>query len=136
MIAMKDGVDWRGVHPALWYKLALANEKHAQMVSNRLTVTSLRRPFLVGARLTKHTTEDPREFVLAADMRRWDLDRFGMTIEFCRWMQVSLNLGVMLEPEWLTVEQIAERGGVDAIDAHIHTQLRLPSSDIGFEFVA
>ncbi|MEE9360856.1 MAG: hypothetical protein V3U85_10275 [Hyphomicrobium sp.] len=97
-----------------------------------MVVTSLRRPYKHGSR----HSEPYDVLVTAADIRRWDLDQIGEAEDFSRWLQTALGLGVLLEPEWMTPEQVAARGGVDAIPPHIHAQLNLDPGDLGFERVA
>lgn len=136
---IKRGVDRRGVHPLIWFKLALADRQHIVLAGEELVVTSIRRPFVPGARLSRHSTEELDELVTAVDLRRWRLDELGsktnpirMTERFCRWMQQELGIGVLLEPEWMTKEQIEARGGIENIVPHIHAQLRIDPSEMGF----
>jgi len=64
--------------------------------------------------------------VTAADFRRWALDAKTTAEPFCRMLQAFYGdeLGVVLEPEWLTPEEISERGGILQIDPHVHVQLK------------
>ena len=125
---LKRGLDPEGVHSLLWGKLALADREHKIITGEPMTVTSLRRHPKPGS---KHSPE-PDVKATAADIRRWRLDALGHTEEFCSWLQKELGLGVLLEPDWMTKEQIAERGGIDNIDPHIHTQLKIAPDEIGF----
>jgi hypothetical protein len=119
-----DGVDWDGVHPLVWLWLGKLSVAHRAWTAEGITVTSLRRP--VGPRPSKHSPL-PGGLVEAADIRRWALDRTGRTERFCRELQRQHGgyLGVVLEPEWLTPAEVAERGGAGKIAPHIHLQLKL-----------
>ena len=127
---LKRGLDPEGVHPFLWGKLALADREHKILTGEEMIVMSLRRHPEPGS---KHSPEVDVK-ATAADIRRWRLDKLQATEEFCRWLQTELGLGVLLEPDWMTKEQIAARGGIDNIDPHIHTQLKIKPEDVGFEW--
>ncbi len=127
---LKRGLDPEGVHPLLWGKLALADREHQIITGEEMIVTSLRRSPELGS---KHSPEAEVK-AMAADIRRWRLDAIGLTEKFCRWLQQELGLGVLLEPDWMTKEQIAERGGIDNIDPHIHSQLKIKPGEVGFEW--
>lgn len=127
-VQLKRGVDPTHVHPLLWVKLALADREHQVQTGMELVVTSLRRP---PKPPSKHSP--PADvYCTAADLRRHRLDALDRTEKFCRWLQVHLGLGVLLEPDWMLDEQIAARGGRDAIAPHIHTQLKVEPDDLGF----
>lgn len=127
---LKHGLDPEGVHQLLWGKLALADREHQIITGEQMTITSLRRHPSPGS---KHSPETGVK-ATAADIRRWRLNAIGATEEFCRWLQKELGLGVLLEPDWMTKEQIAERGGIDKITPHIHTQLKIKPDEVGYEW--
>lgn len=121
---LADGVDVHDVHPVLWsYLGAIAREARVwHLTEAGLVVTSLRRP--AGPRPSVHSPEDGGP-VRAADLRRHAFP--GDHAErFCNHLQSLFGpeLGVVLEPEWLTPEQIAERGGLAHVEPHIHVQLK------------
>ena len=139
---IKPEVDQRGVHPRLWYAISWLDRLHHQWTGDELTVTSLRRQFELG-KVSRHAPLppinpkpflDPRQwdqfFVTAVDIRRWSLDGTGrLTAEtFCKHIQHEHGeeLGVVLEPEWLTAEEIQRRGGIYNIAKHVHLQLKQP----------
>lgn len=120
---LKADVDATGVAPELWSFLgaiavALRLETNAELV-----VTSLRRPR--SSRPSKHSPPQG-QLVTAADIRRWALDHAGLAAEFVAGLRKAYGdrLGVVLEPEELTPEEIAARGGRAAIAPHIHVQLK------------
>lgn len=117
-----DGVDARGVSPRLWMYLLIIADLHEHATGEELFVTSMRRP--PGARPSRHSPAYGRP-VAAADLRRWYLDNHKVAETFARQLQLEFNgeLGVVLEPEWLTADQIAERGGVGQIAPHLHVEL-------------
>ncbi len=125
---LKRGLDPEGVHQLLWGKLALADREYQIITGEEMDVTSLRRHPKPGS---KHSPE-PDVKATAADIRRWRLDKLGITEKFCRWLQQELGLGVLLEPDWMTKEQIAERGGIDKITPHIHAQLKIKPEEVGY----
>jgi hypothetical protein len=122
-VTILEGVDTSGVSPSLWLYLGTIAFKHRQHTGRELTITSLRRP--PGPRPSKHSPPDG-ELVEAADIRRWLLDELGEAAIFARKLQAlyGSELGVVLEPEWLTPDEVAERGGLAAIGPHIHVQLK------------
>ena len=65
--------------------------------------------------------------VRVADVRRWALDDHHKAAAFARGLQqeYGAELGVVLEPEWLTPEQIMERGGVTMVAPHLHLELKV-----------
>lgn len=120
---LKPGVDWRGVHPAIWIYLTLIAQDHRAWTEEELVVTSLRRP--QGDRPTRHFAK-AGELVTAADFRRWHLDAAGVAELFCRSLQARYgdDIGVVLEPEWLTAEELEQRGGPLNVEPHVHVQLK------------
>ena len=111
---LKRGIDPEGVHQLLWGKLALADREHQIVAGEPLVVTSLRRDPKPGS----GHSPPPDVPATAADIRRWRLDALGLTESFCSWLQKEGGLAVLLEPDWMTKEQIAERGGIDRIAPH------------------
>jgi hypothetical protein len=141
---IKPEVDMRGVHPVLWFRLAWLDKVHELYTGDELTVTSLRRPFVKG-KVSRHAALppphnparaflDPRQWdefmCIAADLRRWSLDGTGrLTAEtFCKYIQNEHGdeIGVVLEPEWLTEKQLDMRGGIYNVSPHVHVQLKQP----------
>lgn len=118
-----DDVDSTGVHPVLWVFLGVISQRHRVATGNTLIVTSLRRP--PGPRPSRHSPPEG-ELCQAADLRRWALDAAHESVTFARALQRDYGavLGVVLEPEWLTPDQIAERGGLDKIGPHLHVELK------------
>ena len=111
------------VHPDLWCILGEIDKEHAAYTGKGVVVTSLRRP-----KGRRHSTHAPGRGKLAkgADLRRWALDAIGKAEEFCKHLQKKYGryVGVVLEPEWLTPEQIRQRGGLAKIAKHIHVQTK------------
>ena len=132
LMQLKRRVNRNNVHPLLWGKLLLADHEHVVITGEQMVVTSLRRDPKEGS---KSKRSPPLAIpATAADIRRYRLDALKRTESFCRWLQKELQLAVLLEPDWMTKEQIEERGGIDNIDPHIHTQLRIEPSEVGFEW--
>ena len=117
------GVDPAGVDPVLWVYLGAIATMHRQITDAELIVTSLRRP--PGDRPSRHSPP-PGEPCTAADIRRWALDHENVAAGFARDLQrrFGAELGVVLEPEWLTADEVAARGGVAAIGPHLHVELK------------
>lgn len=120
---LKTGVDASDVHPVLWVFLGAIALKYRVDTGHELVVTSLRRP--PGSRASRHSPP-PGEPCRAADLRRWQLDQTRSTEAFARKLQHEYGsyLGVVVEPEWLTPEEVSERGGASAIAPHIHVELK------------
>lgn len=120
---LKTGVDARLVHPGIWIYLGVIALEHRLWTGAPLLVTSLRRP--PGDRPSRHAPKENEE-VTAADFRRWVLDESSAADSFCRMLQARFGreLGVVLEPEWLTIEELSERGGVLKVEPHVHVQLK------------
>jgi hypothetical protein len=125
-VIVLPGVDAEGVHPALWLFLGAMADAHRVLTGDELVVTSLRRP--QGARRSLHAPP-AGELCRAADVRRWYLDRRRQSRTWCDDLRADWGrwLGVLLEPEELTSAQLAERGGLQAVQPHIHVQLKAPS---------
>ena len=128
---LTHGLNPELVHPKLWERLGLADREHVILTGEELVLTSMRRP--PRKKASKHSPGWGVKCT-AADVRRWRLDALGITEEFCKWMQTTLGIGVLLEPEWMTAQQIKERGGIEKIDPHIHVQLRSKPEELGFEW--
>ncbi len=116
-------VDVELVAPALWMFLGAIATSHRAAAGQGLVVTSLRRAD--DSRPSRHNPP-PGEAVTAADFRRWYLDARGLSEDFCRRLQVDFggDLLVVLEPEWLTPQEIEARGGLRNVQPHVHVQLR------------
>ena len=129
---LRRGLYQEGVHELLWAKLALADREHQIITGEPMIVTSLRRHPKPGSK-SKHSPVAGTK-ATAADIRRWRLDDLKRTEPFCSWLQKELGLAVLLEPDWMTKEQIAARGGLHKIVPHIHCQLKIAPEEIGFEW--
>lgn len=138
----KEGVDRRGVHPRIWSILHWMDYQHHLFTGEEVIVTCLRRPFDIE-RSSRHSPLPPppqsdgrfllaeqwdQFMVTACDIRRWALDGMKKAEEFCKYLQREHGdeIGVVLEPEWLSAQEIRIRGGLDNIAGHIHWQLKLP----------
>ena len=122
---LKIEIDTRLVHPAIWMYLGVIAAEHRLWTREPLVVTELRRP--PTDRPSRHAPKEDEE-VTAADFRRHVLDTLHAADAFCRMIQARWGdeLAVVLEPEWLTPEELSERGGVLRVDPHVHVQLRTP----------
>lgn len=120
---LKDGVDATNVHPVLWLFLGAIAARYRELTLEGLVITSLRRPPAGGKSWHSPALHVP---VRAADLRRWKLDQLGQAKEFAVELRERYGafLGVVLEPEELTLEQLRERGGRDKVAPHIHVQLK------------
>lgn len=120
---MKDGVDTTNVSPALWLMLGMIASWHRVRWGSELTVTSLRRPPDGG-----HSKHSPPAAVpcMAADIRRRGVGEPDEWAVFARDLQHRFgpDLGVVLEPEWLTLAEVTARGGLDQISPHLHVELK------------
>ncbi len=144
-MTFKKGVDRRRVHPRLWQVLSWTDQLHFLMTGREAVITSLRRTS--GSPKSKHRHKEVnlplyatppelyngvdtshRYYVMAADIRRWYLDERGKSEEFAKLLQKKLGsqLGVVLEPEWLSPSEVSRRGGIQKIAPHIHIQLKSP----------
>ena len=122
-MTLKKQVDATGIHPVLWIFLGAIALRHKRATGKPMVVTSLRRKR--GRRPSKHSPPKG-ELVRAGDLRRWYFRDAQSAEEFCKDLQrdYGSQLGVVLEPEWLTPKQIAQRGGIKKIAPHIHVQLK------------
>ena len=118
------------MEPGIYLWLGALSRAHRAWTDKELVVTSLRRP--PGDRPSWHS---PKEFELvrAADIRRWYLDGDKLAESFCRMVQARYGdaLKVMLEPDWLTRDDLERRGGLLNVDPHIHLELRSVEWPIG-----
>jgi len=122
-VKVNPGVDTRLIDPGVWLFLGAIAQIHREWTGEQLTVTSLRRP--PGGRVSLHSTKE-HEPVRAADFRRHQLDDAHGADPFCRYLQMRFGewIGVVLEPEWLSLAELAERGGVLNVEPHVHIQLK------------
>lgn len=127
---LKLGVNGAGVEPNIFLWLGAVSRAHRAWTDKELVVTSLRRT--PGDRPSWHSPKE-HELVRAVDIRRWYLDEDDFAEAFCLMLQARYGDGlkVVLEPEWLTSEQVERRGGVLNIDPHIHLELRSVEWPIG-----
>lgn len=116
-------VNAHDVHPFLWLALGAIACEHRTIAGQGLIVTSLRRA--LSDKPSRHSPP-PGELVTAADLRRWALDDLEQAEQFCRILQTRFGvvLGVVLEPEWLSEEELTARGGFENVQPHIHVQLK------------
>ncbi len=138
----KEGIDRRGVHPRIWAILPWIDRMHYAYTSEDIVIERMRLPFDPD-RPSRHSPLPPNRpiegyflqprqwdqfLVTACDIRRWALDGMKKTEEFCQYLQRGHGeeLGVVLEPEWLSTTELRKRGGLDNIAGHIHIQLKLP----------
>jgi hypothetical protein len=117
------GVDRTNIDTVLWLYLGAISQRHREWTGHPMVITSLRRP--PGPRPSLHSPPDGIP-CRAADIRRWLLNDSDQAANFARRLQTDfgLELGVVLEPEWLTPEQVAERGGMSKIAGHLHVELK------------
>lgn len=120
---LKDGVDATDVHPVLWLFLGAIAEHYRAATGDEMIITSLRR--VPGRAGSKHTPA-PGELCQAADIRRWPFHDVPGAERFAKELQARYGrqLGVVLEPEWLTPREIAMRGGIQTIAGHLHVELK------------
>lgn len=121
---LKPGVNARDVDPMLWaYLGAIAQLYRTFTGGKELVVTSLRRE--PGKRASRHAPPKGR-LVEAADLRSDVLREMKGDEQFARTLQVTFGkeLGVVLEPEWLSAAELEERGGADKVTPHLHIQLK------------
>ena len=120
---LKFGVNATGVEPNVYIWLGAVSRSHRGWTDKELVVTSLRRS--PGDHPSWHAPKE-NELVRAVDFRRWYLDEDKRAEAFCRMLQARYGKGlkVVLEPEWLTDEEVERRGGLLNIDPHVHLELR------------
>lgn len=124
---VKKGVDSSRVHPLIWVYAHQIAVWHQDVTGYRMVITSMTRdsgssyhnPFYAD---TKHDFGHPI-LSTAFDMRRWYFPDFHTLEQFCLEVKQELDIGCLIEPEWMTSKQIAARGGVDKIAPHVHWQL-------------
>lgn len=127
---LKLGVSAVDVEPGIYLWLGVLSRSHRAWTDKELVVTSLRRT--PGDRPSWHSPKE-HELVRAVDIRRWYLDGDELAEAFCRMVQARYGeaLKVMLEPEWLSPEELERRGGILNVDPHIHFELRSVEWPIG-----
>lgn len=128
------------VHPQLLVYVGFIARAFFVDTRHRMVITSMSRP---GGGATRH---DPqyKGWCLAFDMRTHDPrtgERYGhetpnRLYTFVYSIKSVINIGALVEPDWMTPEQIAERGGLENIAPHVHWQigsnnrLWLPAPDL------
>lgn len=136
LLRFKSGVNRDGVHPMMYAWLGVVAVYHQELTGRAVRVTSLRRDHEPGVR-SKHSPKPPT-LSSAADIGRRALDKIDYAEDFCRDLQrlYGKHLGVVLEPEWLTVKQLERRFGLvlrtesrvraarKRVGPHIHLQLK------------
>lgn len=136
LLRFKPGVVRDRVHPLMWAWSGAVSVYHAELTGEPATVTSARRPWAPGSS-SRHAPPSG-ELATALDLRRWALDRVGKAEAFCRTIQQRYGaaLGVVLEPEWLTVRELEKRFGIRIrtegeleaarrrVGPHVHLQLK------------
>jgi hypothetical protein len=120
---LKDGVDPSDVHPVLWLFLGEIAGLYREATGEEMVITSLRRP--PSDRASRHSPGLGHP-CMAADIRRWPFKDVPTAARFARELQQRFGhqLGVVLEPEWLTPREVALRGGPQATAGHIHVELK------------
>lgn len=111
------------VHPQLWLWLHVLEDNHWQATGHELVIASPRCPS--RSRPSRHSPPAPM-MCRAVDIRRWHLDARGLAEPFARELQhyYGAHLGVILEPEWLTENELRRRGGRAAVAPRLHVQLK------------
>lgn len=136
LIRFKRGVRRDAVHPMMFAYLGAIAPYHYELTGRVMRVTSMRRIYKHGSS-SKHSPKLPA-LCTAADIGRHALDDVSAAQDFCREIQqrYGARVGVVLEPEWLTVRQLERRFGrtlksdsqVRAarkrVGPHIHLQLK------------
>lgn len=138
---VKSGVDSQRVHPLIWVYAHQIGIWHQDVTGYRMVITSMSRhrgssyhnPSYAGS---QHSMVAPRHSSVATridlstafDMRRWYFNNFPMLERFCLEVKEELDIGCLIEPEWMTPEQIEARGGIDKIVPHVHWQLSTRNS--------
>lgn len=121
---LKPGVNAGGVDPFLWAFLGQIAMLYRDLTGKEMVITSLRRD-ADPARPSKHSPPKNRACE-AADIRTDVLRAIKADDAFARMLQnrFGKELGVVLEPDWLTPAQLAERGGLERVAPHLHVQLK------------
>ena len=136
LLSFKAGVKRDGVHPMMYAWLGIVAVYHHELTNRVTRVTSIRRDYVPGVH-SKHSPKPPK-LSTAADIGRRELDKIDFAEEFCHDLQrlYGKRLGVVLEPEWLTVKQLERRFGLvlrtesqiraarKRVGPHIHLQLK------------
>lgn len=138
---IKPGVDSSRVHPLIWVYAHQIAMWHQDVTGYRMVITSMTRdsgssyhnPSYAGQ---QHNMVAPRHSMVptridlssAFDMRRWYFKDFSQLEQFCLEVKQELDIGCLIEPEWMTLQQIARRGGVNKIAPHVHWQLSTRNS--------
>jgi hypothetical protein len=132
VLRLKEGVDSQGVHPLIWVYATAIGALHLETTGHRMVITSMARmPQMTAGPSSYH---NPRyasnqhfwfqPLACAFDMRRWYFNGGFPELErFCLKVKSLLDIGCLIEPEWMSSTQIARRGGVDKIAPHVHWQL-------------
>jgi hypothetical protein len=109
------------VHPQLLVYAGFIARAFLVRAGHRMVITSMSRP-------EGESRHNPayRGWCLAFDMRRRDVAAFAGLLDlesFVMGIRGSLDIGALIEPEWMTPKEIAARGGLDAIAPHVHWQI-------------
>ena len=125
--SIKAGVDCSLVHPQLWLYMGLISAWHKEATGYNAVWTSITR---LNGKPSYHNPIHAAEqhkskelFTTAADMRRWYFADFPALEKFVLMVKRRLDIGALIEPEWMSARQIASRGGIDKIAPHVHWQL-------------
>lgn len=120
---LRMGCNPSGVDPALWIWIGVIALHHSAWTGLESVLVHLRRETSRGCPL--HCPPHP-ELVRAVDFRRHMLDERDQSATFCQFLRSLYpgHLKIRLEPEELTHEELAERGGVHMVEPLIHIELR------------
>lgn len=114
------------VHPLLWVYINQIGKWHQEQTGYRMVVTSMIRWNGKASYHNPDHAKDKHKFFrylsTAFDMRRWYMT-FPQLEKFCLDVKRSLDIGCLIEPEWMSAKQIAARGGIQNIAPHVHWQL-------------
>lgn len=135
-LRFKEGVDIMDVHPLIWTYAYTIAKAHLAWTGYRMVITSMTRiPELAAPVKSYHNPMYAAEQHLldrhlstAFDMRRWYFKDFQDLQDFCLYIKETMDIGCLIEPEWMTPSQIAARGGLDKIAPHVHWQLSTRNS--------
>lgn len=124
---VKRGVDTRKVHPQLWVHIYQIAVRHQDVTGHRMVITSLTR----GADEDSRSYHNPKyasdrhalpiDLATAFDMRRWYFRDFPQLEKFCIDTKQQLDIGCLIEPEWMSEDMINARR--DGVVPHVHWQL-------------